>query len=203
MNTRFAGALLVLGGVGFFLAGLLHPHGGPGQGFHQAIVSMLAADTWSTAHWFALASAIIIAWSLSLLAGEAGPLIAVAGIRLGMVAAVFMAVEFSVELAARTEAARFSQGEASPMIALLDAMQTVGWPAFALAFILLAIGSRLTPRWMSAIGILGAAGLGVGGLVVQGMHVVALAPVFLLGNGLSIWITWAGIQLVRGNRAAF
>lgn len=202
MNTRFAGALLAFSGVGFLLAGFLHPHGDPGQDFHQAITAMLAAPTWSTAHWFALVSAILIAWSLSLLADDADPPLAVAGIRLGMVAALFMAVEFAVELAAQAELARFSQGAASPMIALLDAMQTVGWPAFALAFILLAIGSRWTPRWVSAIGVIGAAGLSVGGLVVQGMHVVALAPVFILGNGLSIWMTWAGIQLVRGNRAA-
>ena len=92
---------------------------------------------------------------------------------------------------------RFATGEATPIISLVDAMQTVGWPAFALAFVLLASGTRWTPRWVGIIGVIGAIAVGIGGLVVQGLHIVALAPVFAVGNALAIWMIWAGIHLAR------
>jgi hypothetical protein len=194
---RFAGTIFALSGVCFFLTGLLHPQGARGEDFHAAIVSMLVQPTWPAAHWFALVAAIVLAWSLSLIAGEMRSLAAIAGARLGIAAALFMAVEFAVELGARDEAVRFAAGERTPLLALVDPMQAVGWPALAIAFILFASGSRLTPRVVTVIGIIGAAALGIGGLVVQGLHVVALAPVFALGNGLALWIVWAGVALAR------
>jgi hypothetical protein len=55
-----------------------------------------------------------------LLAGETGSPTAIAGVRLGIPATLFMAVHFAVELTARTDVARFSAGEMSAMIALID-----------------------------------------------------------------------------------
>jgi hypothetical protein len=195
---RLAGVLLTVGGVTSFLAGGLHPHGQPGQDFHAAIVSMLQDPMWPVAHWLALVSGVVVAWALSLLVDEQGTLAAVAGVRFGVVASLFMAVEFAVELAARTDVTRFATGEATPIISLVDAMQAVGWPAFALAFVLLASGTRWAPRWVGIIGVIGAVAFGVGGLGVMGLQVVALAPVFVVGGiALPIWMVWAGIQLAR------
>ncbi|HWK11110.1 MAG TPA: hypothetical protein VNR64_13715, partial [Vicinamibacterales bacterium] len=179
---RRAGTLLAVGGVGFFLAGAIHPAGKPGQDFHTAIVSMLNDPAWPVAHWCALVSALLVALAFFLMIDRRESPRARTGIRLGILATAFMAVEFAVEIAARAEAAPLASGAAAPFVSLIDAMQAVGFPAFAVTFILVATGTRWTPGWVSALAVIGGAALGVGGLVVQGMHVVVLGPVFLLGN---------------------
>lgn len=195
---KFAGFLFLGGGVGLFFAGLLHPHGQPGQDFHTVVSSMISNPMWETTHKIALVSAMMIVCSLSLLAGEAGSRAGLACVRLGISATLFIAIDFAVEVAARTDAARYANGEPSAIIALVDALQTVGWPVFAASFIGLAVSTRLTPLWLSVVGMIGAAALGVGGLVVQGFHVAALAPVFIAGDLLPIWMVGAGVQLMRG-----
>jgi hypothetical protein len=197
LMQRFAGILLAIGGVGFFLAGAFHPAGSPGQSFHAAIVSMLGNPMWPIAHWCALTSAFLTALALSLLLDKAESATAAVGVRLGLIASVFMAVEFAVELAARSDVARYASGETTPIVSLIDAMQAVGFPALALAFILIATGTRWAPRWVIVLGVVGAVALAVGGLVVQGLHVVALGPAFLVGNLLPVWMVWAGVRLAR------
>jgi len=205
-NTTFqplAGILLATGGLGFFIAGALHPAGHQGQDFKMAIVSMLSDKMWPAAHWCALVSAFILAWSLFLLLDETKKT-AAGAIRLGIISSIFMAMEFSVELAARTEVARVATDGTSPLLSLIDVMQAAGWPFFALAFILLAVSTRWTPVWVKVAGVLGACALGIGGLVVQGLHVVALGPVFIVGNALAFWMIWAGIHIaLNGSKEHF
>jgi len=189
-----AGILLATGGLCFFMAGVLHPAGHQGQDFKMAIVSMLSDKMWPVAHWCALVSAFIVAWSLFLLLDRTKKPAADA-IRLGIISTVFMSIEFSVELAARTEVARVATDGTSPLLSLIDVMQAAGWPFFALAFILLAVNTRWTPVWVRVAGVIGACALAVGGLVVQGLHVVALGPVFIIGNALAFWMIWAGIHI--------
>jgi hypothetical protein len=74
-------------------------------------------------------------------------------------------------------------------------MQAAGWPFFALAFILLAGSTHWAPVWVRVAAIIGACALATGGLVVQGLHVVALGPVFIFGNALAFWMIWAGIRI--------
>jgi len=195
---RLQGTLLTIGGIGFFVAGVLHPSGQPGQSFDAAIASMLRNPMWPVTHWCALVSAFVLALALLLLLERRESAAMLVGIRLGIVATMFMAVEFAVELAARADAARFAGGESPSMVALIDAMQAVGFPALGLAFILVATGTRWTPRWVAALAVIGSVALATGGLVVQGMHVVALGPVFLVGNLLPVWMVWAGVRLARG-----
>jgi hypothetical protein len=194
---RIEGALLAFGGVGFFVAGVLHPTGQRGQNFDAAIVSMLRNPLWSVTHWCALVSALAVAVALFLLLERRESVAALVGIRLGIVATMFMAVEFAVELAAKADVTRFASGESPSMVSLIDAMQAAGFPGLGLAFILIATGTRWAPKWVVALAVVGSAALAVGGLVVQGMHVVALGPVFLLGNLLPVWMVWAGVHLAR------
>jgi len=142
-------------------------------------------------------SAFLAALSLVLLLDERESRAMTAGVRFGIVALMFMAVEFCVELAARTAVVPFAAGEPAPLVALIDAMQAVGFPALAVAFSLIVVGTRWTPRWVRALGVAGAIALAIGGLVVQGLHVVALGPVFLAGNALPVWMVWAGVHLAR------
>ncbi len=81
-------------------------------------------------------------------------------------------------------------------------MQAVGCPAFGLAFVLLSLGTRCTPRRVLGLVVLGSVALGVGGLVVQGLHVVALGPAFIVGNALPNWMVWGGIHLMRSPTAS-
>lgn len=195
---QLSGVLLAVAGAGFFAAGGLHPAGRPGQDFDQAIVSMLGSPMWPVAHWIAVVSALIAALALFLLIDQPEESrAAAAGLRLGVLAAVFMAVEFTIELAARADVARIASGQPAPLLALVDAMQAIGFPALAVAFILIATGTRWTPRWVTVLGVIGAVALAIGGFVVQGMHVAPLGPVFLVGNLLPIWMVWAGVTRAR------
>jgi hypothetical protein len=189
-----SGILLATGGLLFFIAGALHPAGHRGEDFKTVIISMLSDKMWPAAHYCALVSAFFVSWSLFLLLDKTKKTAALA-IRLGIISLMFMAIEFSVELAAPTEVAGVIADGTSPLLSLIDAMQAVGWPFFALAFILLAVSTRWTPIWVRVAGVLGACALGIGGLVVQGMHVVALGPVFIVGNALAFWMIWAGIHI--------
>jgi len=68
---------------------------------------------------------------------------------------------------------------------------------------LLAINTRWTPVWVRVAGVIGAVALGVGGLVVQGLHVVALGPVFIVRNTLAFWMIWAGIHIALNGSKKF
>ena len=195
----FTGVLLAIGGIGFFLAGALHPAGHRGQDFKMAIVSMLSDKMWPVAHWCALVSAFIVAWSLFQLLDKTKKTTASA-IQLGIISSVFMAMQFSVELASQSEVTKIATDGTSPLLSLIDVMQAVGWPFFALAFILLIVSTRWTPVWVRILGVIGASALAIGGLVVQGLHVVALGPVFIIGNALPVWMIWAGIHLTAYTR---
>lgn len=203
---RIGGLALAAAGIGFFVAGALHPHGSPGQDFRAGIVSMLESPMWPAAHWSALASGLLAAWAVWLLVDAGwtgGSTVARAGARLTILASVFMAVQFSVEIASRGAAAAYAAGESAPLVDLIDPMQAVGWPALALGFILLAVGvPDSAPRGVVAVGVVGAAAIGLAGILVQGLHIVQLGPLFMGGNLLSVWMVWAGLRAGRGRSEA-
>jgi hypothetical protein len=194
------GALLALGGVAFFLAGAVHPQGSNGS-FAEATAGMLASPTWSAAHWLAVASALAVVWALWLLLDSgwlADSLVGQAGARLVLVAGPFMAVEFAAELAARPEAAAYAAGAPTPMGALVEAMQAVGWPAFMLGFVLLIAGlPSSAPAVVRLAGAVGALAMGLGGLLTEGLHLPAAGPLFIGGNLLAVWLVWSGVAAVR------
>jgi hypothetical protein len=185
------GAILVVGGLFSFVAGVLHPQGSGGS-FHDATASLLASPRWTVTHWFALIAAIVVTWALWLLIDDgwaAGSVAARAGSRLVLLAGVFMAVEFAVELAAKSEAANYAAGNPAPLTALTDPMQSVGWPAWMAGFVLLAVG------------VPAAAAMGIGGITVEGLQIVAVGPLFIGGALLSLWLVWAGMVTARSGRA--
>jgi hypothetical protein len=96
----------------------------------------------------------------------------------------------------------YSSGQAAPMVDLVDAMQAVGWPALGLGFGLVAFGTpALTPRWVAVLGVVGAASVGMAGLLAQGLHLLQAGVLFLGGNLLALWMVWAGIRVARSRGA--
>jgi hypothetical protein len=201
---RSGGALLALGGLVFFLAGALHPQGATGT-FPETMASMLASPTWSVAHWLAIASALTILWALWLLVDcgwTTASVVGHVGARLVLVAGLFMAVQFAVELAAAPEAAAYAAGALTPMGTLVEAMQAVGWPAFMLGFVLLIAGVPTSaPAAVRLAGVVGATAMGLGGVLTEGLHLVAAGPLFIGGNLLALWLVWGGLAAMRDGQA--
>jgi hypothetical protein len=202
---RSAGALLAVGGLGLFLAGAVHPQGATGT-FSQTMASMLASPTWPIAHWLAIGSALTILWAVWLLVDSgwtAASTLGHLGARLVLLAGLFMAVEFAVELAAIPEAAAYAAGASTPMGRLVESMQAVGWPAFMLGFVLLIAGLPTSaPAAVRLAGAIGATAMGLGGLLTEGLHLVAVGPLFIGGNLLALWLVWAGVVVARHAQAA-
>jgi hypothetical protein len=200
-TERVGGSLLVVGGVGFFLAGALHPQPVGATSFHDAMLSMLSNARWPAAHWTALVSGVVLAWAISLLVDAGwvdGSVGALAGARLAMIATLFMSVEWAVEIAVRGGTAAYARGDALPMANLVDAMQGVGWPALGVGFALLALFTRgTTPRWVSIAGAIGAVALALAGVLAQALQIAQAGVLFLGGHLLALWMAWAGIHLVR------
>lgn len=197
---RFGGLVLSVGGILYFVAGFLHPQGARGD-FHQTIASYLADPRWPLPHWLALISGLIIVWAIWLLADTGwgdGSVAAWAGARLAVLAGLFMAVEFAVELSAASEAASYAAGGAVPLALLTEPMQAVGWPAWMAGFVLLALGVRASiPLAVRIVGAIGAAAMGVGGIAVEGLKIVGAGPLFIGGALLAIWMVWAGVVAFR------
>ncbi len=201
-SSRIGGLLLAVGGAGFFAAGVLHPQPPADiNGFREAMTSMLAHRLWPLAHWTALITGLVLIWALWLLVDDGwteSSATARAGARLAIISGGFMSVQWAVEIAARSALEGYSTGEAAPIIDLIDAMQAVGWPAFALGFGLLAAGTPASaPRWVEILGMVGAAALGLAGLLAQGLHILQAGVLFLGGHLLAFWMIWAGVRLAR------
>ena len=203
---RIGGLLLTVGGVGFFLVNALHPQPERGvQGFHEAMISMLSNPLWPVAHWIALVTGLLLVWAVWLLLDSgwaAGSVAARAGARLSIIATLFMSVQWAVEITARGALEAYSAGEAVPMVDLVDPMQAVGWPGLGLGFCLLAAGVRgAAPRLVAVLGMVGAAALGLAGLLAQALHILEAGVLFLGGHLLALWIVWAGVGVVRSRGA--
>lgn len=198
---RLAGTGLAAGAVGFALAGALHPSSSAGS-LREATTEILRDPAWPVPHWIGLVTMLLLATTAWLLVDAGvtrGSAAAQAGARLAIVATLFMAVQSAAEVAAPAALASLEAGEEAPLITLIEAMQAVGWPAFAAGWILLGLGCgrSLAPRPVVALGVAGAAALGVAGILVEGLGIVAAAPLFSLGGLLALWLLWAGIRLVR------
>lgn len=201
-SGQIGGLLLAAGGVGFFAAGVLHPQPPSGlNGFREAMTSMLAHPLWPLAHWTALVTGLVLVWAVWLLVDDGWTdhsVVARAGARLAIISALFMSIQWAVEIAARGALEGYSTGEAAPMVDLIDAMQAVGWPALALGFGLLAAGvPGSAPRWLVVMAMVGAAALGLAGLLAQGLHLLQAGVLFLGGHLLALWMVWAGIRVAR------
>lgn len=203
-TQRLGGTLLAIGGIGFLLAGALHPQAANATSFDAAMVSMLSSPRWPAAHWTAAVTGVVLAWALSLLIdGGWGrdSLVARAGARLAILATLFMTVEWAVELAAHAALGGYAGGRPVPMATLVDAMQGVGWPALGLGFALLAVGAAASaPRWVRALGAAGGVAIGLAGLLAQALHILQAGVLFLGGHLLALWMVWAGVRLARTAR---
>jgi hypothetical protein len=189
-SRRRLGALcFALGGLAFVLVGVLHPHVDGPTDYHVVIATMLQAPIWITAHKIATATGLLIATALWLLIdADFGreSLWSDCGSRLALVAMLFMTMEFSVEAAAKSS---------TGLLALVDQMQSIGWPAFGLGFALVAAGARnAAPLAVRCIGAAGAAAMGLAGILVVGLHILYLEPLFAGGGLLGVWMVWAGVR---------
>jgi hypothetical protein len=200
------GWLLAVAGIGFFLAGAIHPQGTHEPGFTAAMAALLASPAWAVAHWIALPTLVLLVWGLWLLADAgwtAASTVAHAGCRLAMAGGLLMSMEVAVEIAARGASAAYAAGQVVPLVALMDPLQAIGWPALCVGLLLVAIGvPGSAPRPVVAIGAVGALAMSLAGILVQGLHVLVLGPLFLGGNLLAIWIVWAGVRLARETQPA-
>lgn len=198
---RIGGVGLAVGGVGFFLTGALHPQG-EGQDLSEVTASMLQSSAWSLAHWLALATGLLLAWVVWLLVDVGwtqGSVMAQAGGRLAIVSGLFMTVQFAAEVAARSEVEALAAGQGAPLVNLVESMQAVGWPAWMLGLILLAVGvAGSAPRLVVIAGVAGAVAMALAGILVEGLGIIAAGPLFMGGNLVAIWMVWAGVRLVRG-----
>jgi hypothetical protein len=197
--TRIAGGLLAALGVVGLVAGVLHPQGSSGHDYHQVVASMLGSAQWPLAHWFALVYSLGAAWALWLLL-DVGWMrefpVAWAGARLATLAGLFMAVEFAVELVSPVEATAYGAGQPASLVSLVEPMQAVGWPALGIGYGLLALGAPTSaPLLVRAAGALGAAAFAIGGVLVEGFHLVAFGPLFAVGGLTFIWLIWTGVKL--------
>jgi hypothetical protein len=189
-TRRRLGALcFAFGGLAFVLVGVLHPHVDGPTDYNVVIATMLQAPIWVAAHKSATATGLLLAMALWLLTDvDFGreSLWSDAGTRLALVATLFMTVEFSVEAAAKSS---------TVLVALVDQMQSIGWPAFGLGYALVAAGARnAAPLAVRCIGAAGASAMGLAGLLVVGLHVLYLEPLFAGGFLLGLWMVWAGVR---------
>lgn len=196
----YGGALLAAAGIPFLLAGVLHPHG-EGATFEAGTASMLQVATWSAAHWFGLVAMILLVWAVWLLV-DAGwtrrSAMAHAGARLTILAGLFMAAQMAVEIGAGRSADAYAAGEAAPLVDLLEAMQVVGWPAFGVGIALLALGAtHAAPRLVSVLAAVGGVAAALGGILVEGLHILLAAPLFAGTIALVPWIVWSGVRAAR------
>ena len=198
------GPLLVAGGVGFFLAGALHPQPIGATTFHEAMVVMLSNPRWPAAHWTALVTGLVVTWAVWLLVDGGwvrGSIAALAGARLAILATLFMSVQWAVEIAARGGLEAYSQGQVVPMASLVEALQGIGWPALGLGFALLAVCVPASaPRWVRILGAVGAVAIGLGGLLTEAFHIPQAGTLFLGGHLLAFWMVWAGVRATRAGR---
>lgn len=192
-GRKAAGYLLTLSGIGIGVVDALHPRAS--GNYQQALAGMVAGSHWAAAHWVALVTALVLAlavWWLTDLGWVGSAAVPRAGARLAVLATFFMAVSFSVEVAM----------PANPALGSLAAsMQAVGWPAFGLGFLLLALGTG-GPLWARIVGVIGAAGLGVAGFVTSGLKQTWAGPLFLLGYLLAIWLIVAGVATIQRRTTA-
>lgn len=194
----------IIGGVIFLAAGLLHPHGSTDGTYQESVSSMLNSGDWPAAHWLALISTLILLWAVWLLVDDGwtkGSIVAWAGGRLTIIAMLFMAIQFAVEITAEHAAETYASGGVVPLVELIDPLQTVGWPALGIGLGLLAIGvPKSAPRLVVGLGVIGSLAMIVGGILVMGFHIVAAGPAFAVISLQGIWIIWAGVRIVRSQQ---
>jgi hypothetical protein len=198
----FAGVVLALGGVFYFLTGIIHPNpkGGVSSTFHQAVIDFLQSSRWPISGWMSMVAFILILWGIWMLLdsglGESSSLIQAGG-RLCLISGVFMIVQSAATIAAVDGASAFASGQPVPMVSFFGDLQAVGWPAFTLGLVLIMLGMTLINKIVKILGVIGAAAMGVGGILNEGFHINAAGPLFMGGVLVALWFVWAGIQLSR------
>ena len=202
---RITGGGLVIGALGFALAGMLHPTSSA-EPVRAARIEILQDPMWPYPHWIAVVTMLLLAvtaWLMVDAGVTRGSAAAHLGARITVVASLLMAVQGAAEVAAPSALDALVANEPAPLVDVISNLQTVGWPALAAGWILVAVGCgrRLAPRPVVALAVAGAAALAFGGVLVEGFGVVAAAPLFAVGGLVAVWLLWAGVRIVRDTRA--
>lgn len=194
---RTGGVVFAVGGVVTAAGNILHPTGGS-VSYHSSIASQLANPVGTPAAWMTLVGSLLIAWGLWVLADgpwrDAGPAVRI-GARLGVLGSAMLVVESAVTLAMRTAAVPYAAGTVVPMVRLSEVLYAGCLPALMLGAILVNLGSaRLAPVVVRILGAIGMVALGLAGPLVDGIHTIALWPLYLGGALVCLWIVWAGVH---------
>jgi hypothetical protein len=194
---RAGGALFAGGGLVTAAGNLLHPTGGSAS-YHSSIARQLANPVGTPAAWLTLVGSLLIAWGLWVLADGAwrhtGPAVRI-GARLAVIGSAMLVVESAVTLAMRTAAAPYAAGTLVPMVRLSEVLYAGCLPALMLGAILVNLGStRLAPVVIRILGAIGMVAMSLAGPLVDGIHTIALWPLYLGGALVCLWIVWVGVH---------
>lgn len=197
---RIGGGVFAVGGAFTLVGSAMHPTGGSGD-YQASIAEQLANPIGTPAAWLTLIGSLLLAWGVWTLMDsawrQAAPVVR-AGARLAIIGASLLVVESAATLAMRTVAEQYAAGAPVPMVRLSEALYAGCLPALMLGVLLVNLGGRrLAPVAIRVIGAVGMVALGLAGPLVDGIHIIALWPLYLGGVLVCIWIIWAGVREAR------
>lgn len=203
-SGRIGGLVFAVGGVFTLVGSALHPTGGSAD-YHASIAAQLANPIGTPAAWLTLIGSLLLAWGLWMLVDSAwcqASSLVQAGARLAVIGSTLLVAESAATLAMRTAVSPYSTGTPVPMVRLSEVLYAGCLPALMLGALLVNLGSRrLAPVAIRVVGAVGMVTLGLAGPLVDGIHIIALWPLYLGGVPVCIWIIWAGVHEARGEQA--
>jgi hypothetical protein len=195
------GIVFAAGGAFTLVGSALHPTGGSSN-YHDSFAAQLANPIGAPANWLTLIGSLLLAWGVWMLLDSAwrnAPGLVRAGARLAIVSSAILVIESGASLAMRTTAAAYAAGTPVPMVRLSETLYPACLPALMLGALLLNLGNRrLAPAVVRIVGAVGMVALGLAGPFVDGLHIIALWPLYLGGVLTCIWIIWAGVHEAVG-----
>lgn len=209
MTTLLRSPAVLLGSGGLLLAvgGPLHPRGF-GATVEDYLASMLAAPTWDISHLLTLAGLVVVVAGFAVARHDRtfGPRVT-ALLPAVIVGWALGAVETVPHLLAARDHAHLVSGQATPILDLHLALQTVAAPALGLAGALVAIAVARAAGTRPAV-LLGAVG------ALGGLAYAAAAPLIILTGdvrfaalfpaqvGLAIWLVGTAVRLAGARKPA-
>ena len=193
---RVGFALLIAGGVAFFVSGPLHPTGSDAGDKTEQLHSMLVDSAWYPAHLVALVGFTCVAAGLFAL--RRNPMIRD---RLGRLlpisaaVAVVAALGAVIHLFAATQAAAIEHGGTTPLVAAFMGVETIVNPTWGLMIATLAVAGGLTRtlgnRIVLPLGLLGGLAFALATATIA--FVDTFDPLFPVAGLAGLWLVTTGV----------
>jgi hypothetical protein len=187
-------ALFLVGGILILTGGPMHPGG--------SMLEMLTHPDWFMGH--ALMAAGLAALTCGLLVFARTPANGPALRRwttLAIAGAALMTLEMIVHTAAMVDADHLAAGHSTPVLTTHIVMTVVFYPLFGVTIALFMIAAArrraLGSQVFAWIGVLGAAGNGLAGLLVAGLNVMQARVLFIFIVGVALWMVLAALWPTR------